>query len=164
LLQDSPKHTGNEVQINNANQLAVAHQGRKPGLALQQNTTQIPLQVWANQILQAMQPVCAVLDADNPDRPYTQALALQQSLVDNPDLTPSARILADMHATGQCFSTYALSKSAAHQQYFKQQPLDEATTLDFDQMAAVSLTKQKTIEANDNSSFDDYLAHYFAQH
>ncbi|MCX7087298.1 MAG: glutamate--cysteine ligase, partial [Methylococcales bacterium] len=164
LLEDSPAHTGNEVQINNANQLAVAHNGRQPGLALEQDGVKIPLQTWANHILTAMQPVCHILDADNAERPYSQALALQQSVVDNPDLTPSARILSDMRNTQQCFGEYALNKSAEHKQYFKQQAPSASVMTEFNALATASLTKQKVIEANDNVSFDDFLAHYFAQH
>jgi glutamate--cysteine ligase len=163
LLQDSPKHTGNEVQINNANQLAVAHHGRKPGLELTHNGTKIPLHSWATHILNEMQPVCRILDADDPERPYTQALALQYALVDNPDLTPSARILSDMRSSGQCFGSYALSKSAEHKHYFTAQTLDDSIMAEFSAMAAASLAKQKTIEANDNVAFDVFLANYFAQ-
>ncbi len=114
LLQDSPKHIGDEVQINNANQLAVAHEGRKPGLMLNQNGEVLPLAIWAKQILDDMQPVCRILDADIPEQPFSQALKQQYAVVENPDLTPSARILADMRNTGQCFGAYALDKSAAH--------------------------------------------------
>jgi glutamate--cysteine ligase len=163
LLRESPQHIGNEFAVNNANQLAVAHKGRQPGLVLAQNGMSIPLQDWAQQILHDMQPVCSILDAGQADCPYSQALALQQSVVDNPDLAPSARILADMRSTGQCFSAYALNKSAMHKQFFNQQPLDPAIKAEFQAMAEASLAKQKAIEANDQLSFDDFLANYFAQ-
>jgi glutamate--cysteine ligase len=131
---------------------------------LQHDAEQIALKNWAQQILDSMQPICSILDADNPERPYTQALALQQTLVDNPDLTPSARILADMRQTEQCFGSYALNKSATHQQYFKQQPLSAAQTEEFNTLAAASLLKQQQLEINDTLSFDAFLSHYFAQH
>ncbi|MEQ1636628.1 MAG: glutamate--cysteine ligase [Methylococcales bacterium] len=164
LLEESPLHTGNEVQVNNANQLAVAHNGRQPGLELAQNGSKIPLQAWANQILKNMQPVCHILDTDNPKQPFSQALALQQAVVDSPDLTPSARILTDMRNTGQCFGDYALSKSAEHKQYFKNAVMSDAVTAEFNALAATSLAKQKMIEAKDTLAFDDFLANYFAQH
>lgn len=164
LLQDSPKYRGDEVACNNTNQLAVAHAGRKPDLMLNRNSEMVPLKVWATQILDAMQPVCGILDANNPERPFNQALKQQYAAVDNPDLTPSARILADMRSAEQCFGAYALAKSAAHKQYFKEQTLSATSSAEFRAMAEASLAKQKALEASDQMSFDDYLAHYFAQH
>ena len=78
LLQDSPKTSDQEHRINNANQLAVANFGRKPGLELEQNQQKIPLQDWAEEILTIMQPVCAILDQDNAEKPYSAALEKQQ--------------------------------------------------------------------------------------
>ncbi|NOT84725.1 MAG: glutamate--cysteine ligase [Methylococcaceae bacterium] len=163
LLQESPKHNGNEVAVNNANQLSVAHNGRQPGLALTQNGATVPLQTWAQQILQDMRPVCRILDAEQLDQPYSQALALQQAKVDNPDLTPSAQILAEMRRLGQSFGTYALNKSAEHQQYFNKRTLDETVKAEFSALAEASLAKQRCIETNDKVSFDEFLVNYFAQ-
>lgn len=163
LLQESPKHIGNEMAINNANQLLVAHKGRQPGLTLVQNDTTIPLQAWAEQILEAMKPVCEVLDAGHPEHPYSEALTIQQAVVSNPDLTPSARILSDMRATGQCFGAYALDKSRLHKQFFNQQALDTKIKAEFETMAEASLVKQKMLEANNQINFDEFLVNYFAQ-
>ena len=96
LFKDSPGISDQDHQINNANQLAVANFGRKPGLELDKGNQKIPLQDWATEILESMQPVCAILDKEDSDKPYSAALAQQQLLVQNPDLTASARILASM--------------------------------------------------------------------
>ena len=68
LLQDSPKTSDQEQQVNNANQLAVANFGRKPGLELNKNNQKILLKDWAAEILESMQPVCAILDQDDADK------------------------------------------------------------------------------------------------
>lgn len=163
LLHDSPPQGENEFQTNNANQLLVANQGRKPGLKLSKNGEAINLHDWAHQILQAMQPICALLDEGCLDRPYQMALQQQLAVVDNPSLTPSARILACMRENIQEFGCFASNTSALHKHYFTAQPLDPQTRHQFEDMAVSSLQKQAELEANDTLSFDEFLTRYFAQ-
>lgn len=163
LLQDSPKTSDQEQQINNDNQLAVANFGRKPGLALNKNNQKILLHDWAGEILDAMQPVCAILDQSCAENRYSSALEKQRLLVENPDLTASARILEQMTQLRQPFSRFALTISAEHEQYFKRNKLDEAKTRQFNEMAALSHAKQEEIERNKQMPFDDYLKQYFSQ-
>ena len=163
LLKDSPEISDQDHRINNANQLAVANFGRKPGLELDNGNQTILLQDWATEILESMQPVCAILDKEDADKPYSSALAQQQRLVQNPDLTASARILDSMTQTRQPFSRFALNKSAEHAQYFSLTKLDKIHTQQFDDMAEKSLAKQKEIENKEQIPFDDFLKRYFSQ-
>ncbi|WP_432740495.1 glutamate--cysteine ligase [Methylobacter sp. G7] len=163
LLQESPETLDQEHQVNNANQLAVAHYGRKPGLELELGQQKIPLQEWATEILESMQPVCTVLDQDDADKPYSSALAKQQQLVENPDLTASARMLEQMTQLQQPFARFALNTSAEHAQYFKRNKLDKNNSRQFNEMAAESLVKQQEIESKDQIPFDEFLKQYFLQ-
>ncbi|MFI3158172.1 MAG: glutamate--cysteine ligase [Methylococcaceae bacterium] len=163
LLQDSPKTSDQEQQVNNANQLAVANFGRKPGLELNKNDQKLLLRDWATEILDSMQPVCTILDQDHAEKRYSSALEKQRLLVENPDLTASARILEQMTQLRQPFSRFALKTSAEHEQYFKRNKLNETKTLQFNEMAALSHAKQEEIEHNKQMPFDDYLKQYFSQ-
>jgi len=163
LLQPSPHYTGQEQQINNVNQLSVAHLGRKPGLELNRDGQQVQLKTWANEILQSMQAVCEILDQDNPDSPYTKALKQQAEVLENPELTPSAKILQGMRSKQQSFGRFGLETSEIHKDHFNNNHLDNASTHEFDQMALVSDSKQQEIEASDDVSFDEFLKQYFAQ-
>lgn len=163
LLTDSPEISGHDHQVNNANQLTVAHAGRKPQLELQKNTQTIRLQEWANDILASMSPVCAVLDQDDSNKPYSAALQKQQALVDNPDLTASARMLASMRELSQPFAGFALNKSAEHARYFNNDKLDDTQTLQFSEMAQQSHNKQREIESQPQRPFDEFLNRYFSQ-
>ena len=164
LLKDSPSNSDQDHQINNANQLTVANYGRKPGLKLQRASQAIGLQDWAEEILESMRPVCSILDNEAIDRPYSLALEQQMALVNNPQLTASARILEGMTQTGQPFSRFALAKSKEHEQYFKHNKLDKTLSDQFDEVANASLIKQHDIESKPQIPFDDFLAQYFAQH
>ncbi len=163
LLQDSPHTSDKEQQTNNANQLAVAHLGRKPGLELERNNQKILLRDWANEILESMQAVSAILDQDDAEKPYSSALVKQQRLIDNPDLTASARMLEQMRQLSQPFSRFALNISAQHEQYFKLNKLDTIKTRQFNEMATESQIKQQEIENKDQIPFDDFLKQYFLQ-
>lgn len=163
LLQDSPANSPQEQSVNNDNQLAVAHQGRKPGLELQNGHDHIPLTEWAQQILSNIQPVCEILDGTDESRPYTNALLEQQQRVEKPELTPSARILEGMQQKDQPFAPYALQISAGHKDFFTNIHLDEKEALLFKKYSEESFAKQKKIEANDQYSFDEFLNTYFSQ-
>jgi glutamate--cysteine ligase len=163
LLAESPAFTEQDQQINNANQLAVANFGRKPDLELQQNQHKIRLQDWASDILEAMQPVCAILDQEDASKPYSAALEQQKLVIQNPDLTPSARMLQHMSERQQPFARFALDQSIEHLQYFNQHQLNPSIAEQFSEMAELSHAKQKTLESNTQISFDVFLKHYFAQ-
>jgi len=163
LLQDSPKTSAQEQQVNNANQLAVANFGRKPGLELNKNNQKILLKDWAAEILESMQPVCAILDQDDAAKHYSSALEKQQLLVENPDSTASARILEQMTQLRRPFSRFALNTSIEHGQYFKLNELDKIKTQQFNDMAALSHDKQLEIENNKQMPFDYFLKQYFLQ-
>ncbi|MDD5272648.1 MAG: glutamate--cysteine ligase, partial [Methylovulum sp.] len=163
LLTDSPLMTEQDHATNNSNQLAVAHAGRKPGLELAKNGGTVPLADWAHEILAAMQPVCAVLDAGHPQTPYSAALKTQQAKIDNPELTASARLLATMRERSQAFAGFAIAKSSEYAHYFHSQPLDTATNQAFLEVAAQSHAKQQAIESQPQLPFDEFLHRYFTQ-
>lgn len=163
LLMDSPEFSHQDHKINNANQLAVANYGRKPGLELEKDYQKVLLKDWAFEILESMQPVCAILDQDDAGKPYSSALQQQTELVQNPDLTASARMLNNMAELQQPFARYALTMSNEHRQYFCGNKLDDVATQQFMDMAEVSLAKQKALESKEQIPFDDFLKNYFAQ-
>lgn len=165
LLEESPLQNNNEQQINNSNQLTVAHAGRQPDIVLNQQGKMISLHTWATNILQAMQPICEILDKETLDNPYSSAIKLQQTCIDNPKLTPSAKILEKMQQRQQSFSHFGLEISKEYNTYFKSRPpLADAILQQFNEMAEKSHLKQQQIEAEDMLNFDDFLTAYFTQH
>lgn len=163
LLQDSPKSDQTESQINNNNQLKVAHNGRQPNLSLTKNNQRISLKDWANEILDNMQAVCEILDADESDKLYSLALTEQRQLVSNSELTPSAKLLSTMRRTDIPFGRFADNISQQHAETFNAQKLSSVDTDFFTHLAKQSHHKQAEIEDKDERSLDNFLAHYFSQ-
>jgi glutamate--cysteine ligase len=87
----------------------------------------------------------------------------QRKLIANPDLTPSAQILAKMRAEKKPFAHFAEGVSRQHAQNFSAQKLNVTDTEKFIQMVLESHTKQQEIETHDTLSFDDFLSKYFSQ-
>jgi glutamate--cysteine ligase len=163
LLQDSPKSSHKESYINNHNQLHVAHHGRQNDLKLIKHKQPILLKDWAYEILNNMQTVCDILDADENDDFYTQALNTQRKLIKDPDLTPSAQLLSTLRNAKISFTHFANAISQKHGTAFKTQKLSDKDVAFFTHLSKYSHKKQTEIEDKDNLSLDDFLIQYFSQ-
>jgi glutamate--cysteine ligase len=163
LLHESPLICGTERREIDANILKVAHQGRAPGVLLQRGGQELPLRDWALELCDVMHGVTDLLDANQPDGSYRRALNECRQKVQNPELTPSARMLAEMREQGEGFFHFARRMSQQHQHYFARLALDEERRRLFEHEAMLSHERQTAMEASDTGSFDDYLAAYLRQ-
>ena len=163
LLKDSPYLADSDNDALDTNHLLVAHRGRELGLQLNREGRNTPLRDWAMELIDSMLGVCELLDHGDFSRPYTKALEAQTAKVLNPALTPSARTIQELQATGQSFAEFALHTSAVHKSYFLDlYPPNEPRLEEFHAEAARSLQEQQAIEAADKVDFDTYLANYFS--
>jgi glutamate--cysteine ligase len=163
LLTPSAPYDDSELAAIKYNINEVAIRGRDPQLKLRRNGGEILLRDWANEIFEQMTAGCDLLDKDNNVHSYCDALQRQRAKIADPDLTPSARMLAEMDQNGEEFYHFALRKSRQHQQWFDERPLEDAKRLEFERLARESLAKQQAIEAADNIPFKTFLENYFAQ-
>ncbi len=164
LLRESPPIDAEEQDAIAHNQTLVARRGRDPDLELRLNGCTRRLQDWARDIVDDMTDLCTALDTGEDGQPYSEALNAQRAVVEEPDLSPSARVLREMREHGEVFVQFAMRVSRAHKAYFKGLPLDEGKFASFREAARESLAEQAQMEASDTLSFDEYLRQYFAQH
>jgi len=148
---------------NDTNQVQVATRGRDPELEIDMGSGLRPVFEQAIGLLDALEPVCALLDDAHGGERYRDALKDQQRAVDDPDLLPSSRILASMQSDNTPYFRFAMNMSLAHRDYFRAQKLSTAQNRMFSEEATQSLLRQREIEASDNISFDEYLRRYFSQ-
>jgi len=163
LFAQSPPIGLHERREIDRNQGGAAHRGRDPRLYLERNGREIKLTHWARQICTSMQGLCEVLDGGGPNGPYTASLRHQRELIDDPESTPSARMLCEMRDRGEGFYNFAKRMSLRHREYFEGFELDIDREQFFLEQAALSWQRQREIEAADDVNFDDYLQRYFAQ-
>ena len=162
LLKESAPISDSEQGALDGNHVAVARRGRDPALTLWRDGRNVPMRDWARELLDSMAGICEMLDHGHPNRPYSQALATQAAKIEDVALTPSARLMTELNA-GESFFDLALRMSAAHKAYFLDlYPPNEERLGEFAQEASESLSAQRSIEASDKGTFEEYLARYFA--
>ncbi|QFY88291.1 glutamate--cysteine ligase [Magnetovirga frankeli] len=161
LLLDSPPLDRRERREIDLNLAAVAHRGREPGLCLQRQGEAVELRRWADELLQAMLPLCDSMGRARPD--YAQALEQQREKVRDPNATPSALILQEMREQGEGFYPFAQRMSRQHRRFFAQRRLGAGVQASFDAEVERSLQKQRETEAADRVDFDQFLSAYQAR-
>ena len=163
LLSDSPPDTPAEIAALGRNQHRTAAFGREPGLKLERDGLEVLLTEWAAELLAQCAPIAARLDAVNGASDYTDALRAAVSLVDQPDLLPSARVLAVMEAE-HANSYTAFARAQSHQTKAKllAMPFPVALKAKFDKLSADSVKEQKAIEEADSMLFEAYRQQYIS--
>jgi glutamate--cysteine ligase len=162
LLVDSPTIRLQERCEIDRNLEKVAHRGRDPELRLLRGGLGLPLPSWANELLGAMEPLCEALErARRGD--YRQVLAAQQAKVADPELTPSARVLAEMRAHGESFHAFGRRQAEGHRRHLEKLALPAERQAQLEQEVAASLARQAAIEAADDVDFATFLDRYFMQ-
>jgi glutamate--cysteine ligase len=118
---------------------------------------------WAQEICAELEPLAERLDAGLDEPAYARVVANAQAAIADPDRTPSARLLAELHAEHESFFELAQRYSTAHQRYYRERyPLSAEQQQRLQQQARASLRAQAQLEASDDLSFDEYLSRYFA--
>lgn len=164
VLKQSDPIDASEQSHLDANHAIVACRGREPELTLNRNGRSVKLHTWAMELIDSMRGICELLDEGDERRPYTAALDLQQTKIDDPERTPSARSLEELRTTGESFAQFALRMSRVHKAYFLDlYPPNEQRLEEFSAETEESLQRQAAIEAADDMTFDQFLAEYFAR-
>jgi glutamate--cysteine ligase len=163
LFADSPLIDADERRVIDRNLLDVAHRGREPKLLLTHRGVPLPMRAWALEILESMLPVCEALDAIEGGAWFEDAVDDQINKVRAPELTPSARMLDEMHDRGEGFYQFARRLSQQHHRFYNDRHLDPARVAEFDRQAAESLAEQRRLEEAPQVDFDRFLADYLAQ-
>ncbi|WP_343730419.1 glutamate--cysteine ligase [Duganella sp.] len=161
-LEESPTITPEQGAVYTENFARTVKEGRRPGLTLRHGDSEVPLPVWGAELLERIRPVAALLDALRGDSVHADAIAAQAAKLADPELTPSAKVLAALRANGKSFAAFGLAQSEKHAAYFRSHPPTAEEAAYFDNLAAISLAEQAEMEAAPQSNFDDYVAAYRA--
>ncbi len=163
LLEASPPIDDAGLFEASSNQLQTAVHGRDPALVLYRDSEAIALRDWATELLARVATVAALIDDAERSDSYVEAVRNMQGLVEEPDATPSARMLADMRSNDCSYFDFVLSVARGHRDYFQSiTPLAAERVREFEQEARQSIERQRAIEEADSITFEEYLDNYFA--
>lgn len=163
LLADSPKLGDDELKEVMTNQIGTAKFGRDPEFRLFRNGQSVSVKEWSKEILENVMAIAAELDRHDKNDSYTDAVRSMNKLVEEPESTPSARIISELQDANTGFFSFALEMARSHRDYFASIPQpDDAMCGRFQKEAQESLQRQEEIEAADTITLDEYLKRYFA--
>jgi glutamate--cysteine ligase len=161
LMSDSPPDTPAEIAALGRNQHKTAAFGREPGLMLERGQGEVKLTDWGAELLDSFVPIAAALDGAQKTSDYSDALRAARALLGDPDLLPSARVLAVME---QDFDNSFIGFTRAQSQQTKSKllalPFSGTQHAKFEAMSAQAVRDQKEIEAADTMSFEAYRQQY----
>ena len=163
LLTDSPPDTPQEITELQHNQHLTAARGREPSLWLLRQGQSVPLAEWGAQVLDECIPLAARLDAEHGNSDYSSALAGARRLMDAPDQTPSARVLATMSsAHDNSFNDFTLAQSRRVHEALLDLPWSAEQQARQTALAEASVVAKKAIEASDTLDFEAWRQNYMA--
>jgi glutamate--cysteine ligase len=162
LLLESPPIAAAEQESIDQNHGLVARRGREPGLHLRRGAGEVPLQAWGTAICNEMVAVARLLDPDGRQG-HVEAIRHHARAIEDPALTPSATLIAELRDRQQSLAAYGLDLAQRTREYF----LSLGTALNQHRELLVteareSLLRQAQMEAGDELDFDEYLARYLA--
>lgn len=161
--EESPFFAGNgHCPISRSNFNLVVREGRKPGLLLKRNDSEISLRDWSEELIARIRPYADMLDQAAGHKRHAAALDSQLQKIRNSELTPSARLLHAMRDQGATLHSYMLQLSAEHHDTLVHGPFNDELLQRYADEAAASLREQQEIEAADTMSFDEYVARFEA--
>ena len=164
LLENSPRLDGAAMAEARDNHSETARRGRDPAFRLKRDGNPVALRDWGREILDKVLAVAETIDGGDECCGYAAAVNRMQSRVEDPSLTPSAQILAELETADSSFFDYALDMAKCHRDYFASiAPLEPERQGFFEREASESLQRQAAIEAADDISLDEYLDRYFSR-
>lgn len=161
LCHESPViDDAEKIEIDD-NEMLTAHQGRNPELKLTRSGQKISIKEWGGELMQVMQGYAELLDDVNQTKNFSNSLKIQLQSINDPECTPSAKMLNEMRENNEGFYHYAMRMSQRHQKTFTKEKLADEKCQFYGEMAKISLQKQKQIEAEDHLSFEEFITRYF---
>lgn len=162
MLEDSPMMSFSDDRETMKNHTNTANFGRDPSFLLSKGGQEISLKAWAMELIKNTLKIAELIDQNEECSGYVASVNAQVKLIEDPNVTPSARILHEMNNTGLSFADYGLSLAEKQKNYFSTlTPLNAEKYDLLKREANESLTKQLDIEAAGQPSLDVYLENYF---
>ena len=163
LLEPSPPLSKDDFARLRDTQTRVAEFGRDPGLTITSGMGhECPVSRCGLELIEWLEPLAAYMD-QHGDAGYCQSLSHYRIAFEDPDNTPSAKVLQQMKEHNNTFFTFAMAQAESHENYFKNYPLDPGEDTLLRREAANSHQSARQAEQDDTMDFESFLDNYFKQ-
>ncbi|WP_251978924.1 glutamate--cysteine ligase [Salinicola avicenniae] len=163
LLSESPWIPDDECDRLDDNRRLVVERGRDPDLELQVGDRRVPLRARGHEIVDGLRQVATLLDEIEGDSLHLAAVDSLARRLDDPELTPSARMLRALESHGGEWADFVTELAQAQGEHWRETPMDEARASLFADLVETSHQQQHDIEADDQVSFAQFITDYFAR-
>ena len=160
LLSESPETNNQEYKQITENMRRTVYNGRDPSLELLRGDGSVALRDWGKSLMTDLDSVAKRLDEAHQSEDYTVALSEMQHRLSNEKATPSAIMLKEMADNNETYYAMAMRKACEQRDYFRSQDPSPETMVKYQQLATESKQQQVALEADDQMSFDEFLANY----
>ncbi len=149
-----------ELKTIKDNDLLVARRGRDPSLLLQKDQASIGLQEWGKQIVDEMTPIAELLDGEKTV--YRDMMHTMTSKIIDPDQTLSGLLLDKVITEKVDFIDLGNSIGETNKQYYLDlEKSENPYWYLLEKEALDSRSQQSELEAENNKSFESFVADYF---
>jgi len=158
LLTESPKDDEKRLESNAFNYNAVIFNGRDKSIILRNGIKETSLKTWASEILGQLLELAKFLDAIEKSKKTIKALKNMSGLIDDPELTPSGKMLNEMNEKKLSFLEFGIRRSKKNHQHY----LDLDLSLDeLKFFENISSESQKVAKKPDrDKDFTVYMKNY----
>jgi glutamate--cysteine ligase len=104
-----------------------------------------------------VEALATLLDEVNETTVHRKATRNQLAKLQDPELTPSAKVLRRMREMKTAYFRFAMNQSLANSDFFRARTLSPAALEAFGKMTSESIAAQHKIEASDTIDFATYL-------
>ena len=161
MLDDSPPIGPEEEREITCNRDLTVTQGRAADTRIYLRGRMRPLREEAHRVLDGIEAVAAMLDTFDGTG-HGDVVRADREKIDHPELTPSARIIAEMSENDESYYEYAMRIATMHETYFEERVLAPERLAALRARAEESLETTRTLESGETEPFDRFLARYFA--
>jgi len=160
LLCDSPEHDEALCEAVTTNFMNTVYEGRKPGLKLDRDGSQVTLVDWAKQIFAEMRPFAEVIDRVTNSNQYCHSLDLHWKLITQSQLTPSGKLLDHLTNNAESFKDFSLKQAEKHKHYFSELPMTAVDRTKFQRISAQSVAMAAKYTPSTPAAFRDYALNF----
>jgi glutamate--cysteine ligase len=163
LLSDSPEDTPQEIAALGRNQHRTAAFGRDPSVLLERHGREVRLVDWGAEIVAGCGPIATLLDEVHGTSDYSDALRAAEALLRDPDMLPSARVLAALARDhDNSFAAFTLAQSHLAKSRLLKLPYTGGVHARLEELARQSVADQAAVEAADSLPFEQYRQQYIS--